>query len=272
MIGNLVAGMVVRTGAFSPADIAGLKAWYDASDTSTISVSGSAVTQWNDKSINGYNVSQATGTKQPQSGTTTLNGKNVITFDGGDRLVAASAADWKFLHDGSTSLVGMVIKFSSSSNPNQLLTAMSTETAADTTTVGASFNLEDRVAAGLNNANRCAITKGTGGQYVVLQDNNNAITPDSATVITHLIDGDNATAADRWATFVGTGSALKANTATNAVSTANPTYALNIGWNQGETFSGITGYLAEIVIISGADATETNRVKIRDYLKDKWAV
>lgn len=257
---------------WNPSNLTDLKAWYDAADTATISVSGNAVTQWNDKSANAYNVTQATGAKQPQSGTTTLNGKNVIAFDGGDRLVAASAANWKFLHDGTNSLVGMVIKFSSVSDPNQLITAMSTEDAADTTKIGASFNLEDRVAAGLNNANRCAVVKGTGGQFVVLQDNNNAITPNSATVITHLIDADNATAADRWATFVGTGSALKANTQTNAVSTSNPSYALNIGWNQGEIYNGVSGYIAEVVIASGADATEANRVLLRDYLSTKWGL
>ena len=261
-----------RLQAWTPAILTGLKAWYDASDTGTISVTGNAVTQWNDKSTNAYNVTQGTGAKQPQSGTTTLNGKNVIAFDGGDRLVAASAANWKFLHDGSSSLVGMVIKFSSVSDPNQLLTAMSTEDAADTTKIGASFNLEDRVAASLNNANRCAVVKGTGGQYVVLQDNNNAITPNSATVITHLIDADNGTAADRWASYIGTGSALKANTQTNAVSTSNPSYALNIGWNQGETYSGVTGFIAEVVIVSGADATDTNRVLLRDYLSAKWGL
>jgi len=57
-------------------------AWFDASDTSTITASSGAVSQWNDKSGNGYNLSQATGLNQPTTGTRTQNGLNVIDFDG----------------------------------------------------------------------------------------------------------------------------------------------------------------------------------------------
>ena len=258
--------------AWTPATLTGLKAWYDAADTATISVTGSSVTQWNDKSTNAYNVTQGTGAKQPQSGTTTLNSKNVIAFDGGDRLVAATAANWKFLHDGTNCLLGIVVKWSSSSDPNQAFTALATNSLDDTTFTGAGFGMEDRAAASLNNALRTSITKGSAGQYVALSDSNNAITPNSAQVLTYLTDADNGTAADRIAAYVGTGSALKNNAASNAVSTSNPSYALNIGWNENETYSGITGYIAEVVIASGADATDTNRVLLRNYLAAKWGL
>lgn len=261
-----------RLQAWTPATLTGLKAWYDAADTATISVTGNAVTQWNDKSANAYNVTQGTGAKQPQSGTTTLNGKNVIAFDGGDRLAAATAADWKFLHDGTNCLVGIVVKWASSSDTNQAFTALATNSLDDTTFTGAGFGMDDRNAASLNNALRTTITKGIGGQYVALSDSNNAITSDIAQVLTYLTDADNGTAADRIAAYVGTGSALKNNSASNAVSTSNPSYALNIGWNQNESYSGITGFIAEVVIASGADAVDANRVLLRDYLSTKWGV
>lgn len=60
--------------------------WFDAADTSTITASSGAVSQWNDKSGNGRHVSQATSAAQPTTGTNTQNGLNVITFDGGDWL------------------------------------------------------------------------------------------------------------------------------------------------------------------------------------------
>ena len=83
--------------SFNPASIANLKAWYDASDTGTITVSGTAVTQWNDKSGNGYNLTQGTAGKRPLSGTRTQNGKNAIEYDGADDVLAAStAANWQF--------------------------------------------------------------------------------------------------------------------------------------------------------------------------------
>ena len=89
-----ILGIVASSyGKFTPKSIAGLKAWYDASDTATISLSGSAVTQWNDKSANAFNLTQGTALRRPQSGVNTLNSLNVITFDGNDLLQAATASD-----------------------------------------------------------------------------------------------------------------------------------------------------------------------------------
>lgn len=62
-------------------------AWYDAADTSTITESGGFVSQWNDISGNGRNVSQASGTSQPVTGSSTLNGLNTILFDGSNDVL-----------------------------------------------------------------------------------------------------------------------------------------------------------------------------------------
>jgi hypothetical protein len=62
--------------------IFGYLAWYDATDLSTIITStGSSVVQWNDKSGNGYNVTQPTGFKQPSTGLRTICHQNTISFD-----------------------------------------------------------------------------------------------------------------------------------------------------------------------------------------------
>lgn len=71
---------------FDPRMFAGLQLWFDAADASTITESSGAVSQWNDKSGNTYNVTQGTAGARPTTGTTTLNGLNVISFDGGDGL------------------------------------------------------------------------------------------------------------------------------------------------------------------------------------------
>lgn len=275
MIGNIVAGLYARGPVpFTPLDIPDLKAWYDAADTGSISISGSAVTQWNDKSGNNYHLSQATGTKQPQSGTTTLNGKNVITFDGGDRLVASTAADWKFLHDGTNFLIGYVIKFSSSSNPNSVLIALATASIDDSTLIGFGSGIDDRSVVPFNNNLRTSVSRGVAGTWASFSEFDNAIANvDSPQFITYLGDPDNGTAADRMAVFIGNGTASKTNTSTNTPSTSNPTYALNVGWSGGEAYGGITGYVAEVVIVGGATgATESYRVQLKDYLKEKWAL
>jgi hypothetical protein len=89
---------------FLPTDISGIKLWLDAADTSTITLSGSQVTQWNDKSGNGYNFAQSTAGNRPLSGTRTINSKNVIDFDGtDDRLVNSNAKSvWTFMHSADS--------------------------------------------------------------------------------------------------------------------------------------------------------------------------
>ena len=70
----------------SPTNIAGCIGWWDASDTASITSSGGAVSQWNDKSSQGKHVTQATAGAKPTTGTATVNGRNVLVFDGGDYL------------------------------------------------------------------------------------------------------------------------------------------------------------------------------------------
>lgn len=67
-----------------------LALWLDAADASTITLNGSTVSQWNDKSGNGRNVSQATAANQPTFTASGLNGKPVLTFDGADWLFNAN--------------------------------------------------------------------------------------------------------------------------------------------------------------------------------------
>ena len=69
------------TPPFTPASISGLNFWYDAADTSTIIQVAGSVSQWNDKA-SGFNAVQGTGAAQPVTGTTTINGKNVLVFAG----------------------------------------------------------------------------------------------------------------------------------------------------------------------------------------------
>jgi hypothetical protein len=55
--------------------------WLDAADTSTITESSGAVSQWDDKSGNGRNFVQATGANQPETGTNFINGLNTVYFN-----------------------------------------------------------------------------------------------------------------------------------------------------------------------------------------------
>ena len=58
-------GIMPFARTFSPNDISGCALWLDGGDATTLTLSSSNVTQWNDKSGNGFNATQATSTKQP---------------------------------------------------------------------------------------------------------------------------------------------------------------------------------------------------------------
>jgi hypothetical protein len=58
--------------------------WLDAADASTITLNGSTVSQWADKSGNGKHAAQATASLQPQYLETGFNGKPTLKFDATD--------------------------------------------------------------------------------------------------------------------------------------------------------------------------------------------
>jgi len=61
-----------RVAPFNPTQISGCQLWLDGSDSTTITtVTG--VSQWNDKSVNGYNLTQSTGGSQPTRSGNLLN-------------------------------------------------------------------------------------------------------------------------------------------------------------------------------------------------------
>ena len=69
----------------------GLKLWLDASDSSTITESSGAVSQWSDKSGNSNHVVQSTADNKPKTSLSSLNGLNTLSFDGTDYLQASSS-------------------------------------------------------------------------------------------------------------------------------------------------------------------------------------
>jgi hypothetical protein len=71
--------------AWTPAQLSGLSLWLDADDASTITLNGSTVSQWDDKSGNLNHVFQATSSKQP----TLLTGE--VDFDGADDMLTAAS-------------------------------------------------------------------------------------------------------------------------------------------------------------------------------------
>jgi hypothetical protein len=77
-------------GGFVPSDIAGLVLWLDASDSGTITATGSVVDTLTDKSANAASYGTLTGLSRPETGTRTINGLNALDFNRSQALSAPS--------------------------------------------------------------------------------------------------------------------------------------------------------------------------------------
>lgn len=67
-----------------------LKIWLDASDAATITQSSGTVSQWNDKSGNGVNISQATAASRPAYQTNQINGLSTVQTNGTSTYLAGN--------------------------------------------------------------------------------------------------------------------------------------------------------------------------------------
>jgi hypothetical protein len=67
---------------FSPTSITGCSFWFDATDSSTITLSSGSLTQWNDKSVNGKNFTAVSGFANATVSSAFQNGLNVFNFSG----------------------------------------------------------------------------------------------------------------------------------------------------------------------------------------------
>jgi hypothetical protein len=69
-----------------------LNLWLAADDAATLTLNGTAVTQWNDKSGKGRHALQATAASQPTYTANGLNGLPVVSFDGVNDFLQIAAS------------------------------------------------------------------------------------------------------------------------------------------------------------------------------------
>jgi hypothetical protein len=83
--------LVPRASGFNPKSIAGLSAWFDALDAASITLNGSTVSQWLDKSGSGRTLSQASASQQPSYVTSGISGKPSLELDGTNHNMSGSS-------------------------------------------------------------------------------------------------------------------------------------------------------------------------------------
>jgi filamentous hemagglutinin family protein len=225
-----------------------LSLWLDASDATSISATSGAVDSWSDKS--GFN-NTASGslTARPTTGTRTINGLNVIKFDGfNDELSALDSASLDVSGTFSMFLVNSI----------------------DTLTTPAGI-ISKRIANGNNDA--FAFFYFTGGRLNSDIDttNNrfagNTVYSTGATQYQNIIFNGALAAASRVSVY---DSGLLDTVGTEATASI-PNYASNLflgrlGGNASSFFNGVIG---EVLLYNTALAT-TSRQLVDQYLSAKW--
>lgn len=257
---------------FTPRSIPGLALWLDAADASSVTLNGSTVSEWRDKSGNGRNFAQSTAAAQPVYTTAGQNGRNCLTFDAARRLGSANTSStWSFLHDG-TSLYDIYVVYRTASGSTTIRTILATGNSGRNFR---SFYFWHDHRSGQNNQAYFEITTvGTGTAGFL---GNRGVSGLAANVMRLArVTGDpaNATQANRTALVVAgsVGSVVEASTGT--ASAGDPVFTLTIGSlsNTAQTF-GFAGDLCEIIIYSRSTAvTSGERTRIGNYLNSRWAL
>jgi hypothetical protein len=226
--------------SWTPAALgASLALWLDADDASTLTLNGSTVSQWNDKSGNARHVSQATAANQPTLTASGLNGKPVVTFDGvNDRLVTASTT---LGITNSASLI-VVAQPSSRTPPEQ--------------GIAGSDSLTNRFGLFITGSNAMRWNPISGGSTV------QAISVTGAQILVGTAQSGNS-ALFRNGTSIATG------TAATATMENTP---FNIGnMLPGTTLPHFSGPIAEVLVLPSSLST-TDRQLLEGYLAWKWGL
>lgn len=166
---------VKSSASFTPASISGLENWYDCSDESTMTVSGSDISQLNDKSGNARHATMATSTKRPDKVTSCQNGLTCCRFDGTDDNFVASTGT-----DRSTFSVVAVLKSSRQRRFDAIIDTVSGVTGDLTLEVGSGNNTIDFW---INNVSAAATSVGTWSASTVFDA---MFTYNNSTLVTYI--------------------------------------------------------------------------------------
>jgi hypothetical protein len=233
---------------FSPRNISGVALWLDAADTSSMTLSGSNVTQWNDKSGNGINMTGAS--LQPTFLTNAFNGKPTVSF------AAVQGSSYQVLSNSSTNLYNSV---------SDISVFMAIYIPATTPRNPSPISLFGKVTiyirgGGLGGETLYPWSYNNNGSYVFSL--NNFVSANNYYICcfqfntnqTFFMNGDTGTGGPTAFTF--------------GSSTGIPTYIGYSGYNANDGFN---GYISEIITYNTA-LTTSQRQQVEGYLAHKWGL
>ena len=231
-------------GGWTPTQIS-TSLWLDASDASTIILNATTVSQWNDKSGNGRNVSQANSALQPLYTLGGLNGLNIADFDGADDVLNGLAVS-NFVTNNSYSafVVGLARTIATNDENGYLNEAFYGDAGG-------------YIAMYLRSSNLIGAYNWDGANKVAT----NAYTPNTVVI------GYSELSSGSLRIRTNGGS----ETATVSSNVAALTHAIQIGRNFNSNTFCLDGTIAEVIFTNAALST-TNRQLIEGYLAWKWGL
>ena len=257
-----------RASGFNPKSISGLSLWLDASDASTITLNGSNVSEWRDKSGGSPNASQATAASQPAYTSSAINGRPAVDFNSTRALTfASSTASFNYLHSSTGGAIFMVVRPGATSDPNAYRPFLVNHGDSSSNT-GVGLILDDRTANSRNNQLTMTVNRGVGGQQTAAVLANNFFTTANAyCVLSVVLDCGNATASARLRAYHNGTANGTTNTVTNTAATGNATQNMTIGSIGGGTEAAV----AEMLFYQGVLGA-SQRVAVERYLGKKYGI
>jgi len=232
--------------SFTPADIT-TALWLDAADASTITESGGAVSQWDDKSGNARHLSQATAANQPTYLSTGLNSLPTINFDG----------TGEFLKNASYEPTGAVTCFfaaeRTSSSANGTLLLVKTSSIFEITSAPGTNSYLDFTFTGTDSSSPKGIDV--------------SVSTSSPFVLGVQYDGSGTANSDYSARFNGEIQAITSGGPLGYVSETGFT----IGMRSIQGVGAFNGKISELIFIN-SQSPLVDQQKIEGYLAHKWGL
>lgn len=242
---NTITGVIAFAPSAAPLPVSGAALWLDADDASTFSYSsGSSVSQWNDKSGNGRNFTQATTSAQPIRQSSMQGGKpglNMAT-GGTGRWIANSSYDFA----SSAFTVFAVCDFNGSNFP-----AMIGRNSTGALQMGARDSSANYAISRIGQATTSSNLVPTGSNGDVIVFKSSGISSGNISVDLY----KNGTAGSAALTLGSLGAGNKT--------------ILGASNDGAADIFGTDGYICEVIIYP-SQLSDVNRNLVEAYLKTKW--
>jgi hypothetical protein len=259
---------------FLPTDLSGLQLWLNNDpDTwfttdvgSTLALNGDPIGRWEDSSGLGRHFTTINADR-PERQDSQINGEPTVYFDGAtDKLNAATASDWIFLHNAQATVY--IIARLGTGVANSVVPFIDT---CNITTANTGYALFYDNRAGGGNGPRALkniITKSIAGNFVVNAREINKIDINSYGLLESYTDVTEIAADRGYYDWNRTG-LVNPNTDSNAAVNTNPFRAIRIG-DIGAA-SAINFSIAEVIIYDKV-LDNDERTKVKNYILTKYGV